>query len=261
MMTEPIAENDFEPVDQTREEQGAELFARRDEPGVRDELVALFYPLAEHLARRFAGRGEPYDDLLQVASIGLLKAVDRFDIERGVRFDTYAVPTIVGELKRHFRDTGWAMRVPRRLQDQTLRLRSVIAELGQELGRSPRVPEIAVRSGLSEDDVIETLDAVQAWSVGSLDAPVGEDEAGVADTLGGDDAAMAMTEEWADLAPLLRRLPERERRLLYYRFVLDLSQGEIAERLGISQMHVSRLLSRTFALLREASGEETQPAR
>ncbi|HEX9696113.1 MAG TPA: SigB/SigF/SigG family RNA polymerase sigma factor [Actinomycetota bacterium] len=248
-------------IEPTREEKATELFPRRDERGVREELVRLFYPLAEHLARRFAGRGETYDDLVQVASIGLLKAVDRFDVERGVRFDTYAVPTIVGELKRHFRDTGWAMRVPRRLQDQTLRLRSVIADLGQELGRSPRIPEIAGRSGLSEEAVIETLDAVHALSVGSIDAPVADDEQGVAESLGGDDAAMLMTEEWADVAPLLRRLPERERHLLYYRFVLDLSQGEIADRLGISQMHVSRLLSRTFALLREATGEEAQPAR
>ncbi|HVL91420.1 MAG TPA: SigB/SigF/SigG family RNA polymerase sigma factor [Actinomycetota bacterium] len=260
-MSEEIVDHDNAPADATREEKAALLFPRRGEPGVREELVRLFYPLAEHLARRFAGRGESYDDLVQVASIGLLKAVDRFDVERGVRFDTYAVPTIVGELKRHFRDTGWAMRVPRRLQDQTLRLRTVIAELGQELGRSPRIPEIAVRSGLSEDDVIETLDAVHALSVGSIDAPVAEDEQGVAETLGSDDAAMAMTEQWADVAPLLRRLPERERHLLYYRFVLDLSQSEIADKLGISQMHVSRLLSRTFAMLREAAGEETIPTR
>lgn len=235
-----------------REEAAAQLFPRRSEPGVRDQLVALYFPLAEYLARRFSGRGESVDDLIQVASIGLIKAIDRFESERGVRFDTYAVPTIVGELKRHFRDTGWALRVPRRLQERSLQLRTIIADLGQELGRSPKVSELAQRSGMTEEEVLEALEAVHAHSIGSLDAPVGEDQQLPADVLGQEDRDLEMTERWAGVAPLLKRLGERERQLLYYRFIADMSQSQIAEILGISQMHVSRLLARTLARLREA---------
>lgn len=242
----------------TREELAAPLFERRDDPAVREELVTIFYPLAESLARRFAGRGEALDDLTQVASIGLLKAIERFEPDRGVRFDTYAVPTIVGELKRHFRDSGWAIRVPRRLQERSLQIRQVMAELSQQLGRSPRVPEIAERAGISDDDVIEALDAVHAHSLGSLDAPMGESQQNAADALGFEDHQLELTEEWVNIAPLLRRLPSRERALLYYRFIADMSQSQIAETLGISQMHVSRLLTRTLAILRELAGE-TEP--
>ena len=211
--------------------------------------------MAEYLARRFSGRGESLDDLVQVASLGLLKAIDRFDAERGVRFDTYAVPTMVGELKRHFRDTGWALRVPRRLQERSLQLRSIIADLGQQLGRSPKVAEIAERAGLNEEEVLEALEAVHAHSIGSLDAPIGEDKQDVAEVLGAEDRDLELTERWADVAPLLRELEERERQLLYYRFIADMSQSQIADILGISQMHVSRLLARTLAHLRAGVGE------
>ena len=155
-----MADNEDRLVDEERSE---ELFERLPkDPSAREELVRLHYPLVEYLARRFAGRGEPVDDLVQVASIGLLKAIDRFDRERGVKFSTYATPTIIGELKRHVRDKGWAMRVPRRLQGIGLQLSRVVSEMYQDLGRSPTVAEIAERSGLSEDDVLEGMDAIHA---------------------------------------------------------------------------------------------------
>ncbi len=239
-----------------REEKAAGLFPLRPDPGAREALVGLYYPLAEYLARRFMGRGEALDDLVQVASIGLLKAIDRFESERGVRFDTYAVPTMVGELKRHFRDTGWALRVPRRLQERSLQLRSIIADLNQELGRSPRVEEIARSAKMSEEEVLEALEAAHAHSIGSLDAPIGDEQQNAADVLGQEDRDLELTERWAGVAPLLRKLGERERQLLYYRFIADMSQSQIADILGISQMHVSRLLARTLASLRADAGEQ-----
>jgi RNA polymerase sigma-B factor len=237
------------------EERSAELFERLpEEPSVREDLVRLHYPLVEYLARRFAGRGEPVDDLTQVASIGLLKAIDRFDPDRGVKFSTYATPTIIGELKRHFRDKGWAMRVPRRLQEIGLQLSRIVSEMYQELGRSPTVYEIAERSGLSEDDVLEGTDAIHAHSISSLDAPTDDDGRTNVQRLGAEDDTFELLEGWASVAPHLEQLPERERTILYLRFFRGLTQSQIAERLGISQMHVSRILSRTLVSLREAVG-------
>jgi len=239
-------------VDEARSE---EQFARlRDDPGARDELVRLHYPLVEYLARRFAGRGEPVEDLVQVASIGLLKAIDRFDPERGVKFSTYATPTIIGEVKRHFRDKGWAMRVPRRLQEIGLHLSRVVAEMYQELGRSPTVLEMAERAGLSEEDVLEGMDAIHAHSIGSLDAPTDDEGQTTASRLGAEDETFELLEGMASLQPHLEKLPERERSILYLRFFRGLTQSQISERLGISQMHVSRILSRTLRTLREAVG-------
>jgi RNA polymerase sigma-B factor len=241
---------------QALDERSRELFERLpDAPSAREGLVELYYPLAEYLARRFRGRGEPLEDLVQVASIGLLKAIDRFEPERGVKFSTYATPTIVGELKRHFRDKGWAMRVPRRLQEIGLQLRQVVADCYQELGRSPTVPEIAERSGLSEEDVLEGMDTIHAYTVGSLDAPADEEGSTSLSRLGAEDETLELLEGWANVGPLLRKLPERERLILYYRFVRGMTQSQIAERLEMSQMHVSRLLSRTLRGLREAVGE------
>lgn len=238
------------------DDRSAELFDALGLDGsVREELVKLYYPLVEYLARRFIGRGEPLDDLVQVASIGLLKAIDRFEPKRGVKFSTYATPTIIGELKRHFRDKGWAIRVPRRLQEIGLELGSVVPELYQELGRSPTVQEIAVRTGFTSEEVLEGMDAIQAYSVASLDAPTDDDGASSIHRLGVVDDTLELLEGWANVAPLLRQLPERERRILYYRFVGGLTQSQIAEKLGMSQMHVSRLLSRTLAQLRQAVGD------
>lgn len=242
---------------QDLDERSAQLFARMPDPEARNELVTLYYPLVEYLARRFRGRGEPLDDLIQVGSIGLLKSIDRFDTERGVKFSTYAVPTIIGELKRHFRDTGWALRVPRRLQERSLLLRSIIADLSQELSRSPTIKEIAQRADLSEEDVLEAIEAIHAHTIESLDAPADdEDSTAQVEAIGSVDAQLEMLEGWANIAPHLRKLPERERNLLYFRFVHGLPQSQIAERLGISQMHVSRLLARTLAHLRQAAGAE-----
>ena len=221
------------------------------DPGVRERLIEGHLGLVEYLARRFAGRGEPLDDLIQVATIGLVKAVDRFDPDREVEFSTYATPTIVGELKRHFRDKGWAVRVPRRLQELSLRLGSVIGKLSQELQRSPTVAEIAKAAGTTEDEVLEGLDSAHAYRLISLDAPTGEEGLSYHEQIGNDDASLESLEDWVSVGPLVQQLPTRERRMLYLRFFKGLTQSEIAEQLGISQMHVSRLLAKTLATLRE----------
>jgi RNA polymerase sigma-B factor len=240
--------------DLTQEQRAAELFAQMPDPAAREELVMLYRSLAEYLARRFRSKGEQLDDLIQVASIGLLKAIDRFDPGREVKFSTYAIPTIVGELKRHFRDTGWAVKVPRRLQERSLHLRKVIADLTQDVGHSPKISEIAKRADMTEEEVLEALEAVRAHTAEGLETPNSENDSGPADSLGDDDEKLELLEEWADVAPQLRTLPARERQLLYYRFVCGMPQSQIAEKLGISQMHVSRLLSRTLQQLRDAIG-------
>lgn len=218
----------------------------------RDGLVALHMPLVEHLARRFRNRGEPYDDLVQVATIGLIKAVDRFDSERGVEFSTYATPTILGEIKRYFRDKGWAIRVPRRLQELRLSLTAATAELTQEQGRAPTVAELAERLGLSSDLVIEGLESANAYNTLSLDAPEQNDTDAttVLDGLGGEDEALESVEYRESLKPLLAQLDTREKHILTLRFFRGMTQSQIAEEIGISQMHVSRLLARTLAELR-----------
>jgi len=231
-------------------------FAETRSPRVRDELIEAHIGLAEYLARRFNNRGEPLDDLVQVASTGLIKAVDRFEPERGLEFSTYATHTIVGELKRHFRDKGWAVRVPRRMQELHLRLGQIVALLNQDLGRSPTVAEIAVEAGVSDEEILEAMEAGQAYRFTSLDAPSpGEDGGSLSTNLGSDDVSMIDVEHRATLSPLLAQLPERQQRILHLRFFEGLTQSEIASRLDISQMHVSRLLARSLAQLR-ASAEE-----
>jgi RNA polymerase sigma-B factor len=226
-------------------------FVEHRDPVLREELVGVHLPLVEYLARRFRNRGEPLEDLVQVGTIGLLKAIDRFDLEREVEFSTYATPTIVGELKRHFRDKGWAVRVPRRLQELNLSLNKVVAELSQEVGRSPTIPEIAAKVRLSEEEVLEGLDTSNAYAVVSLDAPAGGDDTpSVSEHIGVEDESLEALEYRAALGPLIAGLPERERRILYLRFFGGMTQSQIAARLGISQMHVSRLLNRTLAALR-----------
>ncbi len=219
---------------------------------MRDELVSAHLGLAEYLARRFANRGEPLDDLVQVASLGLLKALDRFDPERGVEFSTYATHTIVGELKRHFRDKGWSIRAPRRMQELYLRLGKVVASMGQELGRSPTIAELAMETKVSEEEVLEALEAGQAYRSASLDVATEEGES-LATRLGEEDPSLEDAERRATLSPLLAQLPPRERLILQLRFFDGLTQSEIANRLQISQMHVSRLLARSLAQLRAAA--------
>ena len=220
---------------------------------LRDELVEIHLPLVEYLARRFRNRGEPLDDLVQVATIGLIKSVDRFDLERAVEFSTYATPTIVGEIKRHFRDKGWAIRVPRRLQELKLSLTKATSDLSQKNGRSPTVAELAQHLGLTEEEILEGLESANAYSAVSLDAPDGgdDDSPAVADSLGMVDDALEGVEYRESLKPLLERLPAREKKILMLRFFGGMTQSQIAGELGISQMHVSRLLARTLTQLRE----------
>lgn len=224
----------------------------------RESLVEQYIGLVEFLARRFRNRGEALDDLVQVGMLGLLKAIDRFDLDREVEFSTYATPTIVGEIKRHFRDKGWAVRVPRRLQERHLEITKVVGRLNQELGRSPTVAEIAEVTGLNDEEVLEGLEIAHAYNFSSLDAPI-DDEDGTtsfADQLGGEDEKLENLEYRASLAPELEKLPQRERTILFYRFFRGMTQSEIADRLGISQMHVSRLLNRTLVQLRGALEED-----
>jgi RNA polymerase sigma-B factor len=232
------------------DEEIAALFARRPDPAARDELAREFLPLAEYFARRFAGRGEPVEDLTQTASLGLLNAIDRFDAERGVPFSTYAAATIVGELKRHFRDRGWALRVPRNVQETAILVNRTVSSLWQEKGRAPTVQEIAGAADISDDDVLLALDALQAYTTDSLDAPIGDATSTAAETIGTEDHSFEISEEWLSVVPALRDLPERERAILYLRFFEGLTQTEIAQQLGISQMHVSRLVSQSLDKLR-----------
>ena len=243
-------------INEDRRAHTKELFLRlraTGDPQTRDELAKLHLPLVEYLAKRFKDRGEPLDDLIQVGSVGLLKAIDRFDLEREVEFSTYATPTIVGELKRYFRDKGWAIRVPRRLQELSLRLNKLVAQLTQDLGRAPTVPELAKAAGVSEEEVLEALESGQAYSTTSLDAPSGDDEDAPmrGDRIGEEDLRLDNLEYFASLAPLIEQLPERERTILYLRFFKGMTQSKIADHIGISQMHVSRLLTRILEFLRE----------
>jgi RNA polymerase sigma-B factor len=231
------------------------LFISLPDPAAREELARLFMPLADYLARRFFGRGEPLEDLVQVANLGLLKAIDRFDLSRGVKFSTYATATVVGELKRHFRDKGWALRVPRRLQESGMKVGRTVTEMYQDLGRAPTVAEIAERTGLSEDEVLDAMETAHAYTTASLDAPTDEEGTTSLDRLGEEEEAFELLEGWTMVAPAIRELPARERNILYLRFFRGLTQTQIADELGISQMHVSRLLSRTLRDLRRKIGE------
>jgi RNA polymerase sigma-B factor len=221
---------------------------------LREDLTRRHLPLAEHLAARFVGRGEPQDDLVQVATIGLLKALDRFDPSRGVPFGAYAVPTMLGEIKRHFRDRGWAMRVPRRIQEAGRALADAREALTHELGRAPTVAELAERTGYDAEDVVDVLESANAYSTLPLDTGSSTSPAA---SFGADDDALQNVENREALRPLLAGLPARERRILALRFVRGMSQSQIAAEVGISQMHVSRLLTRALAQLREGLGEET----
>jgi RNA polymerase sigma-B factor len=221
---------------------------------VRDTLIELNLPLVRYAAARFRSRNEPMEDIVQVGTIGLIKAIDRFDCERGVEFPTFAMPTIVGEVKRFFRDTSWSVRVPRRLQELRLALTKASDELSQRLDRSPTVAELATCLGVSEEDVVDGLAVGNAYTASSLDSPPPEDDGGegtLADRLGYEDAALEGVEYRESLKPLLAQLPPRERQIIMLRFFANMTQSQIGEEVGISQMHVSRLLTRTLAQLRE----------
>ena len=269
LVPEPRTPSRWGETQRERERELLEVLASTsaDDPAhrrARDDLVTLHLPLVSFLARRFRDRGEPLDDLVQVGTIGLIKAVDRFDPERGVEFSTYATPTIVGEIKRHFRDKGWAIRVPRRLQELRLSIGSATAELSQSSGRTPTVAEIAAHLGISEDDVIEGLEGAQAYSAQSLDAQLGgdgdDDGPHLADRLGGEDPDLEGVEWRESLKPLLAALPSRERRILALRFFHGMTQSQIAEEVGISQMHVSRLLAKSLTTLRAGMSDDHDQA-
>ena len=218
----------------------------------RDDLVHLHLPLVEHCARRFRNRGEPFEDLVQVGTIGLIKAVDRFETDRGVEFSTYATPTVIGEIKRHFRDKGWAIRVPRRLQELRMQIGSATGELTQKLGRSPTPRELAETIGCTVEEIVEGIESSHAYATLSLDASDDHDDGPPAmlATLGVEDANIEHVEVRESLKPLLDGLGEREKRILLLRFFKNMTQSQIAEEIGVSQMHVSRLLTRTLGQLR-----------
>ena len=242
------------------------LFARyrgRDDQAARDALVERFLPLATRLARRYHRGGEPLEDLVQVASIGLLKAIDRFDPARGTAFTSFAVPTIAGELKRHYRDKGWAVRVPRDLQELALRVDRATDRLVHQLGRAPTASEIADDLGVTIEQVLEAHEAAAAYRADSLDRPGSDDDQDatrVVDTLGGDEPGYRQAEDSATVESMVSVLSDREREILRLRFVEDLTQSEIGDRMGLSQMHISRLLRRAIAQLRESAQLSEGPA-
>jgi RNA polymerase sigma-B factor len=249
------------PARSPRESDLLRKYQRDGDLAARTELAESFMPLARDLALRYRYTDEPVEDLTQVAYLGLLKAIDRFDAGRGTRFTSYAVPTILGELKRHFRDKGWAVRVPRDMQERVMAVNRESEALSKRLGRSPSVRELAERLELSPEAVLEAREAANSYETASLDAPVAgtdaDDAPSVADTIGVEDGGYELIESREAIAGAWRALPERERRALRLRFVNDLTQREIGSQIGVSQMHVSRLLRRALERLRvaaEASG-------
>jgi RNA polymerase sigma-B factor len=222
----------------------------------REELVQRFLPLARDLALRYTYTDEPFDDLFQVASLGLIKAIDRFEPGRGTKFTSYAAPTILGELKRHFRDKGWALHVPRDLQERALAVSREREALSKRLGRSPTVRELAGALGCSVEEVLEASEAAASYEAASLDAPVTRDEeesAALVDLLGGDDSAYELVDSRDAIASTWRALPDVERKVVELRFMHDLTQREIGDQIGYSQMHVSRLMRRALARLEKAA--------
>lgn len=218
----------------------------------RDDLVHLHLALVEHCARRFRNRGEPFEDLVQVGTIGLIKSIDRFDTERGVEFSTYATPTILGEIKRYFRDKGWAIRVPRRLQELRMQIGTASAELTQTLGRSPTPRELAEAIGCTVEEIVEGIESSNAYATLSLDATDDTEDgaSSMLDAIGMEDEGLEHVEIRESIKPLLEQLAPREKKILLLRFFKNMTQSQIAEEIGVSQMHVSRLLNRTLEQLR-----------
>lgn len=252
--TQPMAAS-HRPAAASGRTEEARLFARHQQgdPSARDALVRRFMPLARSLARRYDRSSEPFEDLLQVASLGLLKAIDRFDPQLGHPFASFAVPTILGEMRRHFRDAGWSVHVPRGSQERALKVRDAQERLANERGRAPTVNDLAEYLELSTEEVIDALQAIQAYESLSLDAPrpgASDEVTSYGDSMGEEDVRYELVELDATISAVLGRIPARERQILSMRFVEDLTQTEIAERVGISQMQVSRLLRRSLDQLR-----------
>ena len=240
-------------------------YHRHGDLSAREELVHRFLPLARQLARRYQRGPEPLDELVQVASVRLVKAIDRFDPDRTTAFSSYAVPTMVGEIKRYFRDFGWAVHVPRGLQERTVAVQSTSSRLAKELGRSPSAAEVGGALDLTEEEVHEAREAALAYDSLSLDAPRGgaenAEDSDLGDTIGETDGRLELVELGATIAPALRELPERDRQILRLRFMEDMTQSQIADRIGVSQMHVSRLIRRSLGRLAAAAEGEDEPAR
>ena len=241
------------------------LLRRYHEQGdlaAREQLIEQYMSLVRSLARRYSYRGEQLDDLVQIGAIGLIKAIDRFDVNRGVELTTYATPNIIGEIKRHFRDKGWSVRVPRGLQELNVQLSKLIEAKTVELGRSPTIPELAKAAGVEEEAVLEALESGRAYTSVSLSTgSSGGDEEGDLDpleSLGAEEPEYALSEDRALLAPGFRALDERERKILHLRFFKGLTQSQIAQQVGISQMHVSRLIRRALEKIREEIGEDEE---
>jgi len=251
----PAAERKRTGLDQQELERLFRDFKRTSDPRLRERLIKMHLNLVRFLARKFANRGEPVDDLIQVGNIGLINAVDRFDPERGIRFATYATPTIVGEIKRYFRDRGWAIKVPRRLQEVNLAANKAVDQLVQRFDRSPTVAEIAQEIGSTEEETLEAIELGQMYELISLDSDAGqpEDESHtvLADYIGEDDVILDEIGTRSSLVDGLKRLPERERKILELRFFRNMSQTDVARTLSISQMHVSRLQQKALSRLRE----------
>jgi RNA polymerase sigma-B factor len=229
----------------------------------REQLIERYLSLVRSLARRYAYRGEQLDDLVQIGAIGLIKAIDRFDLERGVELTTYATPNIIGEIKRHFRDKGWSVRVPRGLQELNVQISKLVEQLTVQLGRSPTIAELAEAAGVEEENVLEALESGRAYSSVSLSPGGASDEEGELDpleSLGTEEHEYEISEDRAVLAPGFKVLDERERRILHLRFFRGLTQSQIAEQIGISQMHVSRLIRRSLQKIREEIAEESEVA-
>jgi RNA polymerase sigma-B factor len=227
--------------------------------GARDELIERFLPLARQLARRYRRSSESLEDLEQVAGLGLVKAVDRFDLSRGTAFSSFLVPTVLGELKRHFRDSAWAAHVPRRMQERVMRVTTAVDGLGSERGHSPSIAEVAAETGYPTEQVLEAMEASQAFHARPLETPHSEDDQEESDhlaELGRREQGYDLVELGASVQPAIRALPEREREILRLRFVEDLTQNQIAAQIGISQMHVSRLLRGAVERLEEATDED-----
>jgi len=243
------------------------LLRRYHEEGdlsAREQLIEQYMSLVRSLARRYAYRGEQLEDLVQIGAIGLIKAIDRFDVDRGVELTTYATPNIIGEIKRHFRDRGWSVRVPRGLQELNIQLSRLLEELTVTLGRSPTIAELAKAAEVSDEEVLEALQSGRAYSSLSLSVGASQDEDGDLDpleSLGTEEPRYALTEDLAVLAPGFRVLDERERRILHLRFFEGLTQSQIAQQVGISQMHVSRLIRRSLEKIRDeiAAEEGSEP--
>jgi len=238
-------------------------YHQRGDLEARERLIEQYLPLVRSLARRYSYRGELLEDLVQVGCIGLIKAIDRFDVERGVELTTYATPNIIGEIKRYFRDKGWSVRVPRGLQELNVRLSRLMEELTVQLERSPTIAELAKAAGVEEEDVLEALETGQAYATLSLSAPSGGEEGDDLDpleSLGQLEHEYEVSEDRAVLAPGLKVLDDRERRILHLRFFDGLTQSQIAQQVGISQMHVSRLIRRALEKIRDEIAVEPEEA-